>query len=123
MNESELYTITKQYHEKKGIDIWVVRLEVKVDDNTFAELKSFAKELRGYYSNFKGVNGFVFKSEEEAEDFGEKLDDTLQFEEIEVDDEEEIDFPEYTEVEIETPKTVRGVKLKAQMKQQKQTFK
>lgn len=54
MNESELYTITKQYHEKKGIDIWVVRLEVKVDDNTFAELKSFAKELRGYYSNFKG---------------------------------------------------------------------
>lgn len=54
------------------------------------------------------MNGFVFKSEEEAEDFGEKLDDTLQFEEIEVDDEEEIDFPEYTEVEIETPKTVRG---------------
>lgn len=107
MNESELYTITKQYHEKKGIDIWAVRLDVRVDDDTFAELKGFAKELCGYYSTFNGVNGFVFKTEGEADEFGNKLDDYLQIEEAE-DSEYELDLPEYADFEVETPKTVRG---------------
>ena len=52
MSNNELFTITKQYHEKKGIDIWVVRLETKVNDDTFAEIKGFAKQLHGYYSHF-----------------------------------------------------------------------
>lgn len=107
MNESELYTITKQYHEKKGIDIWVVCLEVKVDDDTFAELKGFAKELRGYYSTFKDAKGFVFKSEKEANKFGDKLDGYLQIEGDE-EDNYELDLPEYADFEVETPKTVRG---------------
>ena len=109
MNESELYTITKQYHEKKGIDIWAVRLDVRVDDDTFAELKGFAKELCGYYSTFNGVNGFVFKTEGEADEFGNKLDDYLQIEEAE-DSEYELDLLEYADFEVETPKTVRGGK-------------
>lgn len=109
MNESELYTVTKQYHEKKDIDIWVVRLEVKVDDDTFAELKGFAKELHGYYSTFKDAKGFVFKSEKEANKFGKKLDDYLQIEETD-EDNYELDLPEYADFEVETPKTVRGGK-------------
>lgn len=102
MNTSKLYTITKQYHEKRGIDIWVIRLEVKVDNETFAELKSFAKELRGYYSSYKGVKGFVFKTEEKADEFGDKLDDYLQI------DETDDDLPEYADVKVEESKTVRG---------------
>lgn len=105
MNTSEIYSITKQYHEKKDIDIWVVRLEVKVDDETFAELKGFARELRGYYSTYKDAKGFVFKSEKEANKFGDKLDDYLQIEETDEED-YELEIPEYTDVEIETQKTV-----------------
>lgn len=101
---SELYTIAKQYHEKKGIDIWVVRLEVKVDDDIFAELKGFAKELRGYYSTFKDARGFVFKSEKKAYEFGDKLDDYLQIEE---EDDCKIDLPEYSDFEAENQKDIR----------------
>ena len=107
MGKSEIYTITKQYHEKKGIDIWVVRLDVKVDDDTFAELKGFAKELHGYYSTFYGVNGFVFKTENDADKFGNKLDNYLQIEETE-NTEYELSLPEYADFEVETSKTVRG---------------
>ena len=109
MNESELYTITKQYHEKKGIDIWVVRLEVNVDDDIFSELKGFAKELRGYYSSFQSVKGFVFKTEANADKFGDKLDNYLQIEDAGEDD-NEMDLPEYADFDVETPKTLRGGK-------------
>lgn len=110
MTNNELYTITKQYHEKKGVDIWVVRLEARVDDDTFMELSNFAKELhRGYYSKFYGVNGFVFKTEEDAKRFGNKLDDYLQIEESEEDD-NELELPEYEDFELETPKSFRGGK-------------
>lgn len=109
MGKSEIYTITKQYHEKKDIDIWVVRLDVKVDDDTFAELKGFAKELHGYYSTFYGVNGFVFKTENDADKFGNKLDNHLQIEETE-NTEYELSLPEYADFEEETLKTVRGGK-------------
>ena len=104
MGKSEIYTITKQYHEKKDIDIWVVRLDAKVDDETFAELKGFAKELRGYYSSYQGVKGFVFKTEEKADEFGDKLDNYLQI------DETDDDLPEYADVKVEESKTVRGGK-------------
>ena len=82
------------------------RLDVKVDEDTFAELNGFAKELCGYYSTFKGVNGFVFKTEEKADDFGNKLDNYLQIEET--DDEYELDLPEFADFEVENSKTVRG---------------
>lgn len=107
MSNNELFTITKQYHEKKGVDIWVVRLEVKVDDDTFAELREFAREIhRGYYSTFFGVNGFVFKTEKDAKKFGDKLDDYLQIEE----DDCELELPEFEDFKIGKPKSFRGGK-------------
>lgn len=107
MSNNELYTITKQYHEKKGVDIWVVRLEAKVDDDTFAELREFAKRLhRGYYSTFFGVNGFVFKTEKDAKKFGDKLDDYLQIEES--GDDYELELTEFEDFEEEKPKSFRG---------------
>ena len=57
MSNNELFTITKQYHEKKGVDIWVVRLEVKVDDDTFAEKDYTGEEYNMYLSQYPHVNG------------------------------------------------------------------
>ena len=70
---NEIYSITKQYHEKNCVDIWIVRLGIRVDNKTFGILKRLAKDRGGYYSIFKGVNGFVFKDETDANDFGEEL--------------------------------------------------
>lgn len=77
---AEAYTITKQYHEKKDIDIYVVRLIEKVDTDIFDELKSLAKSNHGYYSSFRGVNGFVFKSEDDAESFVSEMSDLIGIE-------------------------------------------
>lgn len=63
------YTITSQFHDKKGCFIYVVRLSDRVDRESFSLLSDLARSHKGYYSSFKGVNGFVFKTEEQAEDF------------------------------------------------------
>lgn len=67
------YTITPQYHDKKGCYIYVVRLSDRVDKEDFATLSDLAKSHKGYYSSFRGVNGFVFKTEEIAEKFCEDM--------------------------------------------------
>lgn len=67
------YTITPQYHDKKGCYIYVVRLSDRVDKEDFATLSDLAKSHKGYYSSFRGVNGFVFKTEEIAEQFCEDM--------------------------------------------------
>lgn len=67
------YTITPQYHDKKGCYIYVVRLSDRVDKENFASLSDLAKKYKGYYSSFRGVNGFVFKREELAEQFCEDM--------------------------------------------------
>lgn len=67
------YTITPQYHDKKGCYIYVVRLSDRVDREDFASLSDLAKKHKGYYSSFRGVNGFVFKTEELAEQFCEDM--------------------------------------------------
>lgn len=67
------YTITPQYHDKKGCYIYVVRLSDRVDKDDFASLSELAKSHKGYYSSFRGVNGFVFKTEEQAEQFCEDM--------------------------------------------------
>lgn len=75
------YTITTQYHEKKGCYIYVVRLSDRVEKDEFSTLSDLAKAHKGYYSSFRGVNGFVFKTEEQAEEFCEDMMaflDTLQ---------------------------------------------
>lgn len=110
MSNNELFTITKQYHEKKGVDIWVVRLEVKVDDDTFAELKNLARKLHGYYSKYYKTNGFVFKFREYARKFGKNLDDSLITEET--DGSYKLELPEFEDIESEMPETFRGVKVR-----------
>lgn len=66
------YSITKQHHDKKGIDIWVVRGKENTDKEVFLHNKQWAKKNNGYYSSFRGVNGFVFNTPEEARTFAEK---------------------------------------------------
>lgn len=63
------YTITPQYHEKKDCYIYVVRLTDRVGKDDFTSLSELAKSHKGYYSSYRGVNGFVFKTEEQAEEF------------------------------------------------------
>ncbi|QYZ65371.1 MAG: hypothetical protein OI74_11560 [Gammaproteobacteria bacterium (ex Lamellibrachia satsuma)] len=63
----------KAYHQKKGMDIWRVRLQgPRTDRETFVELKTAAKKHGGYYSSYKGNGakpGFVFDEEAQAQAF------------------------------------------------------
>lgn len=67
------YTITPQYHDKKDCNIYVVRLSDRISKEDFLSLSELAKSYKGYYSKFRGVNGFVFKTEEIAEDFAQDM--------------------------------------------------
>lgn len=101
---AELYTITEQYHEKKGTYIYVLRLIKKVDKDEFINLRECAKDYDGYYSSYRGVNGFVFQTEEDAESFGTILDsffDTSSIQDV-VDEKIEEDIEE-----VITPKKTR----------------
>jgi hypothetical protein len=60
-------TVEKSLHDKKQIDIWIVRLSERVDRNTYKELLGKAKRLGGYWSRFS--QGFIFKEEEPAKRF------------------------------------------------------
>jgi len=70
--DTSAYSITKQHHDKKGTDIWVVRGKEHTDKDAFLQHKQQAKKNNGYYSSFRGVNGFVFNTPEEARTFAEK---------------------------------------------------
>jgi hypothetical protein len=54
-------TIRKSFHNKKGIDIWLVKLDAKVDYSQFKNFERQVKVAGGYYSNF--VKAFVFETE------------------------------------------------------------
>ena len=69
--DNELYSITKQHNNKKDADIWVVRGKERVDRDVFLQQKQTAKQTNGYYSSFRGVNGFVFNTPEEAQLFAD----------------------------------------------------
>lgn len=59
-------------HTKKGHDLYVVKLDSYTDKETFSDLRSRAKQLGGYYSNYRGggaVPGFQFTDKETAEKF------------------------------------------------------
>ena len=73
--DNEAYSITKQHNNKKDIDIWVVRGKEHTDSDAFKERKQVAKKHNGYYSSFRGVNGFVFNSPEDAQSFADKVFD------------------------------------------------
>ena len=69
--DNELYSITKQHNQKKDVDIWVVRGKERVERDVFLQQKQAAKQTNGYYSSFRGVNGFVFTTPEEAQLFAD----------------------------------------------------
>ena len=54
--------ITKEFHTKDKIDIWVLRLKRKIwlGKDNFSELKEFIECYDGYYSGFS--KGFIFES-------------------------------------------------------------
>lgn len=89
MNESQLYHIFTKEHEVKHSLIYIVQLDVRVSNETFVEIKKNAKALKGYYSSFKGVNGFVFGNKKDACNFGKKLDSFLYIPDYEDDNDED----------------------------------
>ena len=74
--DNDAYSITKQHNNKKDVDIWVVRGKERTDKDVYTQRKQVAKEHNGYYSSFRGVNGFVFNSAEEAHAFADAIFNT-----------------------------------------------
>lgn len=65
-------TITETKHTQKGHDLFVVKLERRVERDVYDTLNTAAKKLGGYYSSYtKGgaVAGFQFKAKADAEAF------------------------------------------------------
>ncbi|WP_278694509.1 LPD38 domain-containing protein [Prevotella nigrescens] len=73
--DNDVYSITKQHNNKKDIDIWVVRGKKRTDKGVYMQRKQAAREHNGYYSSFRGVNGFVFDTPEDAQSFADKVFD------------------------------------------------
>lgn len=74
--DNDAYSITKQHNNKKDVDIWVVRGKERTDKDVYTQRKQVAKEHNGYYSSFRGVNGFVFNTAEEAHAFADTIFNT-----------------------------------------------
>ena len=71
--ENDVYSITKQHNNKKDVDIWVVRGKERTDSDVYKQRKQVAKDNNGYYSSFRGVNGFVFSTPEDAQAFAKSV--------------------------------------------------
>lgn len=69
-NEYKRYKIEKSQHTKTGEDIWLVRINDKLERDEFLQEKQKMKELGGYYSKY--THSFVFKEEP-----SDKIDETL----------------------------------------------
>lgn len=87
--DNDAYSITKQHNNKKDVDIWVVRGKERTDKEVYTQHKQVAKEHNGYYSSFRGVDGFVFNTAEEAHSFADAIFNT-QSEENNAQNSEEI---------------------------------
>ena len=74
--DNDAYSITKQHNNKKDVDIWVVRGKERTDKDVYTQRKQVAKEHNGYYSSFRGVNGFVFNTAEETHAFADAIFNT-----------------------------------------------
>lgn len=74
--DNDVYSITKQHNNKKDVDIWVVRGKERTDKDVYTQRKQVAKKHNGYYSSFRGINGFVFNSAEEAHAFADTIFNT-----------------------------------------------
>ncbi|MCI9126880.1 MAG: hypothetical protein HFG28_06760 [Eubacterium sp.] len=89
------YNIEKSKHTKTGEDIWLVRINDKLERDDFLQEKEKMKELGGYYSKY--THSFVFK-----EDPSDKLNVDLE-EERKSESTEEIKNPEDIPKRIEMP--------------------
>lgn len=58
-------------HTKTNEDLFVVKLSRKVENEVYKDIKKLADDNSGFWSRF--VNGFIFKSAEEAEAFRTKV--------------------------------------------------
>lgn len=98
--ENAQYNIEKSKHTKTGEDIWLVRMNDKLERDDFLQEKEKMKELGGYYSKY--THSFVFK-----EDPSDKLNVDLE-EEIKSESTEEIKNSEnkVTEKSVELPDTL-----------------
>lgn len=94
--DNDAYSITKQHNNKKDVDIWVVRGKERTDKDVYTQRKQVAKEHNGYYSSFRGVNGFVFNSAEEAHAFADAIFNTQSEENRAQNSEEDIVSKEKT---------------------------
>lgn len=65
------FDITKNFHSKRGIDIFTASPKERVDRDGFMEMKAKAAKLGGwYYKAFKGTpGGFHFDNEDSAKKF------------------------------------------------------
>ncbi|WP_062269488.1 SAM-dependent methyltransferase [Endozoicomonas arenosclerae] len=66
------YTTAETTHAKKGIPLYVVSLDGRVDKERFNEVRDKAKALGGWYSSFRkngAIPGFQFESEEVRQQF------------------------------------------------------
>lgn len=65
-------TLVETKHTQKGHDLFVVRLDAKVERDVYDRLNTAAKRLGGYYSSFRGngaVPGFQFTTRDAAQHF------------------------------------------------------
>lgn len=63
------FTVEKRYHKKDNKDIFAVNFTERMDRESFLAAKKKAKDAGGYYSSF-GKGGFIFDTEEAANNFG-----------------------------------------------------
>lgn len=94
--DNDAYSITKQHNNKKDVDIWVVRGKERTDKDVYTQRKQVAKEHNGYYSSFRGVNGFVFNTAKEAHAFADAIFNTQSEENRSQSSEEDIVSKEKT---------------------------
>ena len=63
------FTVEKRYHQKDNKDIFAVNFTERMNRDAFLAAKKKAKDAGGYYSSF-GKGGFIFDTEEAANNFG-----------------------------------------------------
>lgn len=67
--KQEGYNVEKRYHKREGKEIYEVNFTKRMEREDFLSAKKKAKEAGGYYSSF-GKGGFIFDTEEAANNFG-----------------------------------------------------
>ena len=90
--------VTQSKHTKTGEDIWIVKPSERVSDDEFKLLRDRAKANNGYYSSFAKNRGFIFKSEEDANNFNNISNEEITTDQTSAD----------TETAVRTAETVVG---------------